>query len=107
LKDVVSGQRERAKKFGHTEHFTLQELIALYDSHGNKCLRCGTTDFQYNPLVPDHVVSLAQGGSNTIDNIQPLCRKCNSSKKSAGTDYRPAAEGMPIAPGDLFTVNGG
>jgi 5-methylcytosine-specific restriction endonuclease McrA len=29
----------------------------------------------------DHVVALARGGSNTRDNIQILCRSCNSAKQ--------------------------
>lgn len=36
--------------------------------------------------------ALANGGSNYIENIQPLCRSCNSSKSNRYTfDYRPLA----------------
>lgn len=41
-----------------------------------QCVCCGTdTD-----LVRDHIQPLAMGGSNTADNMQWLCRSCNSSK---------------------------
>ena len=40
------------------------------------CSRC----FNTKDLTADHIVSIANGGLNTLDNISVLCRKCNSSK---------------------------
>lgn len=60
-----------------------EEIKALY---GNRCLCCLRGDVQ---LCADHVVPIALGGSNTIDNIQPLCRSCNSRKHAKIIDYRP------------------
>ena len=48
-------------------------------------MRCGSTD---EDLTVDHIVPLALGGSNTIDNIQPLCSACNGIKGCETTDYR-------------------
>jgi 5-methylcytosine-specific restriction endonuclease McrA len=28
----------------------------------------------------DHIIELAAGGSNTIDNVQPLCKDCHKAK---------------------------
>ncbi|MEW2568353.1 HNH endonuclease [Streptomyces sp. NPDC047070] len=63
---------------------SLAEWIILRDSYGC-CISCLRTD---GPLEPDHVEPLAQGGRDHIDNIQPLCRSCNSSKKDRHVDYR-------------------
>ena len=51
------------------------------------CLACGSTA----RLQPDHVISLAEGGKNEPDNIQPLCFRCNPSKGKKHMDYRTAA----------------
>ena len=59
-----------------------QELVAKYDG---KCLCCGRGDL---PMSVDHVIPLSRGGSNYIDNIQPLCRSCNTKKSTKTIDYR-------------------
>lgn len=57
------------------------ELCARYN---HRCLCCGES----RPLTIDHIVPISQGGSNTIDNLQPLCRSCNSRKNNRVIDYR-------------------
>lgn len=43
---------------------------------GHKCANCNSVD----QLQLDHIVALSMGGSNDIDNLQILCKKCNTSK---------------------------
>lgn len=64
--------------------YTDAQWTALCAWFGNVCLGCGSS----GPLTADHVVALTAGGSHNIDNIQPLCAACNSSKKSKTIDYR-------------------
>src|SRR5262249_114268 len=59
-------------------------LVAFYDYH---CLCCGRREPDIR-LTPDHIVPLAQGGRNTIENLQPLCETCNKRKYTAIVDYR-------------------
>ena len=57
---------------------------AVYGKYGKKCLACGTT----KKLSIDHVIPISMGGENNLDNMQPLCKPCNSRKGSNTTDYR-------------------
>ena len=66
---------------------TPEDWAAMLEVCGNRCVRCNAAGL---PLVRDHIVPLYQGGSDGIDNLQPLCRSCNSSKGPDSTDHRPA-----------------
>jgi|GEM_PF-2066688 len=41
-----------------------------------KCVECGAEDY----LEYDHVIPVSRGGANSANNIQLLCRRCNSYK---------------------------
>jgi hypothetical protein len=83
---VVYKARRRGRLIGRGEFSTKEwrELCAQYE---NRCLSCQ----KEARLTPDHVIPLARGGSNTIDNIQPLCLLCNKKKYLKTTDYRKVA----------------
>ncbi len=75
--------RRRALVASASGSYTAKEWIALCRKYGNKCLACGSSE-----ITVDHVVPLSKGGTNCIDNLQPLCSSCNSSKGTKSTDYR-------------------
>lgn len=65
---VAKGQYGAARRDGF-----FQELV---DEVGGVCPRCN----REAPLVRDHVVPMHMGGEDAVENIQPLCRSCNSAK---------------------------
>lgn len=48
----------------------------IFKRDGHRCLHCGNT----KSLSVDHVVAVSNGGGNEDENLQTLCRSCNSSK---------------------------
>lgn len=62
----------------HTE----EEWIALCQEMGNRCVRCGiaAAELYGGTLTKDHIRPFYQGGCDCIQNLQPMCRNCNSSK---------------------------
>jgi len=88
-------QRDRPYKRGvppqikRRERTTLQKHYAawyaqLVDDYGEQCLHCGATEH----LVIDHIIPLAKGGLSIYDNLQLLCRDCNSLKGKLVFDCR-------------------
>ena len=47
-----------------------------------KCQWCGTSE----KITIDHITPLSKGGTNDIDNLQPLCIHCNTSKGNKGEE---------------------
>jgi 5-methylcytosine-specific restriction endonuclease McrA len=78
-------RRRRAARHASRGSFTAQEFRELCARYGNKCLACGDTEAV---LEADHVVPLVKGGSDSINNIQPLCGSCNRKKFVNIIDYR-------------------
>ena len=83
---VLRAQRLAIAKSKGT-HSKLQ-FESLKKSCGNICVICNGSSGLLN-LERDHIIPLYQGGSDAIENIQPVCAKCNSSKGHDSTDYRP------------------
>jgi hypothetical protein len=50
-----------------------------------RCVMCGT----HIDLTIDHIVPLAKGGGTDVQNLQTLCRRCNSSKGAKYIGGRP------------------
>ena len=70
---------------------TTQEWIDIKAKYGDRCLCCGRHESELKSVLEeDHVIPLSRGGTNWINNIQPLCEDCNGmgGKGTKTTDYR-------------------
>lgn len=77
-------RKRKVRILGVNCTLTQQEWEAIKIKYGNKCLACGTTE----NISMDHIVPIALGGTHSADNVQPLCRSCNSKKHLNVVDYR-------------------
>lgn len=60
----------------------------VFGKYGKRCLCCGATD----NISIDHIKPISKGGTNELNNLQPLCKSCNSSKSTRMVDYRHKAK---------------
>lgn len=79
-----SNNRKRAKKAGVAYHdkYTVEIGLVIQAIYNSPCSHCGSLE----KVELDHIVSMAQGGSDLEDNWQPLCRSCNARKGAAARD---------------------
>ena len=52
----------------------IRQAVLIRDN--NRCVKCGSQkDLQF-----DHILAIANEGSNEVDNVQLLCKRCNLDK---------------------------
>lgn len=71
----VSKRNRRAAASG--SRIRTADWLALCRRFGLRCAYCSVKA----PLTMDHVVPLVRGGSHTIGNILPACKRCNCRKQ--------------------------
>lgn len=59
---------------------TLLQWEKILETQGNKCAICGKRFCKSRPPTQDHIVPVSQGGGLTFENVQALCKSCNSAK---------------------------
>lgn len=79
----VDNNQRRLRELNALGSHTEKEWLLVVARYGGVCLCCGSTE-----ITKDHIVPLADGGTNDIGNLQPLCRPCNSSKGVKTIDFR-------------------
>ena len=67
---LTNAQREECKQ-AHMKYHRTKKRVR--EERGNKCERCGATDF----LTCHHIKPKSEGGSNHPRNLEMLCTKCN------------------------------
>jgi 5-methylcytosine-specific restriction endonuclease McrA len=97
-KDGKSGLKQirlAALKSIEESRYVSQDLRkSIMERDGFRCVRCGNAQ----ALDVDHAVPFSIGGKSDIDNLQILCRDCNS-EKGARTWWGPTLLEKVLASG--------
>lgn len=60
--------------------FTPNERLLIYNKGKGRCAICGKF-IPFDNFTVDHIIPLAKGGTNKIDNLQCACSICNNIKQ--------------------------
>jgi hypothetical protein len=80
---AIKNQKRRARKMITGGSHTLNEWQNLRAKYNFTCPSCNKPEpfnQKYKYLTEDHITPISKGGSDNIENIQPLCLSCNDIK---------------------------
>lgn len=79
VKKELSKNKKRPDKFYKSAYWkTLRALVLVRDKH--LCQMCLKKGKFVMATEIDHIIPLKNGGTNDIENLQALCKRCHSKK---------------------------
>nr|WP_290224315.1 HNH endonuclease signature motif containing protein [Trichocoleus desertorum] len=78
IRRQLEQKREAIKKLNHQVSYTPEQQQSILEAFSNCCAYCASPEV----LTLDHFIAIANGGSETLGNLLPACRSCNSSKQN-------------------------
>ena len=84
-------RNRRYRLKGASGSHTFQQWEDLKEKYDHTCVCCKLQE-PYIVLTEDHIMPISRGGTNYIDNIQPLCVSCNSIKYTKILNFIPLFE---------------
>lgn len=81
---ILSDRTWRDEKHLSLRSFTESQKLRVYERQGHKCPLCVVnginTEYAFEDMEGDHIIPWSKGGHTTDNNLQMLCKKCNSAK---------------------------
>jgi len=95
----MSCTKSRARIFGVEDTLTEKEWLEIKTRFKNSCAYCGMTEKEHleryaELLHQEHIIPLIENGPNSVANVIPSCKSCNSSKRNDNFfDWYPNSKG--------------
>jgi hypothetical protein len=71
-----------------------------------KCLCCGINEIKMNSFHCGHVISEADGGPTTVDNLRPVCATCNLSMRTQNMEKFKGQHSLGVTPNSFRIEDG-